>query len=434
MKTNEAPLDFLKSLGDIKNISASTGNILPNGDNLFINTHIHLPPNFSAFESVEQAVNLAAEQGIKILGVGNYYDFSVYRNFAQAALGKGIFPLFNTEIIALEKDLQEKGIRVNDPGNPGKYYVCGKGITKFFNQTDKAKRLLDIIRKNDSERMRLMTEKLAKHFADFGIETGLDDKAIIELIINRHKCSPESVVPQERHLALAFQQKFFKKVDLEKRKNKLSEILNTLIKSKPDDPIGIQNEIRSNLMKTGKPCYVPETFVSLAQAKELILELGGIPCYPVVADCTDPLCEYEATPEILIENLKHNNYSIVEFITVRNSPEVLKEYVIAIRDAGIAVLAGTEHNTLDMLTIEPVCSDGKAIPKDIIEIFTEGAMVVAAHQYLSANGKCGFVDENGLANPDYEDAEERIKAFKKIGEAVLHKYFSNNKAEILTNG
>jgi hypothetical protein len=27
--------------------------------------------------------------------------------------------------------LCEAGVRVNDPGNPGKTYLCGKGITRF---------------------------------------------------------------------------------------------------------------------------------------------------------------------------------------------------------------------------------------------------------------------------------------------------------------
>ena len=50
-----------------------------------VNAHIHLPPNFSAFESVEQAVNLAAEQGMAALGIGNYYDYEVYGDFAPGA-------------------------------------------------------------------------------------------------------------------------------------------------------------------------------------------------------------------------------------------------------------------------------------------------------------------------------------------------------------
>ncbi|HUU59012.1 MAG TPA: hypothetical protein VMZ50_05675, partial [Phycisphaerae bacterium] len=59
-----------------------------------VNSHIHLPPNFSAFESVEQVVELAADQGVGMLGVSNYYDFDVYGDFVTAARRRGIFPLF----------------------------------------------------------------------------------------------------------------------------------------------------------------------------------------------------------------------------------------------------------------------------------------------------------------------------------------------------
>jgi len=48
-----------------------------------VNAHIHLPPNFSAFESVEKAVNLAAEQGVGALGASNYYDYEVYGDFVH---------------------------------------------------------------------------------------------------------------------------------------------------------------------------------------------------------------------------------------------------------------------------------------------------------------------------------------------------------------
>jgi len=79
-----------------------------------------------------------------------------------------------------------------------------------------------------------------------------------------------------------------------------------------------------------------------------------------------------------------------------------------------------------MLAMEPACSGGKPIPQDLIEIFREGAMVAAAHQYLSANGKVGFVDENGNPNSDYNSSEDRINAFREIGEAVLGKYFNGD--------
>ena len=31
----------------------------------------------------------------------------------------------------MQADLRDAGIKVNDPGNPGKTYLCGKGITRF---------------------------------------------------------------------------------------------------------------------------------------------------------------------------------------------------------------------------------------------------------------------------------------------------------------
>jgi hypothetical protein len=36
----------------------------------------------------------------------------------RAGLKYKIFPLFNIEFMALQKDLQEQNIRVNDPANP----------------------------------------------------------------------------------------------------------------------------------------------------------------------------------------------------------------------------------------------------------------------------------------------------------------------------
>ena len=109
------------------------------------NTHIHLPPNFSAFESVQQAIDLAAKEDIGLLGVSNYYDYEVYGDFVERAQVKGIFPLFGLEIICMQDDLRTAGVKVNDPGNPGKTYVCGKGITRFGQMTDEAQRLLNEI-------------------------------------------------------------------------------------------------------------------------------------------------------------------------------------------------------------------------------------------------------------------------------------------------
>jgi hypothetical protein len=415
-KAKTQATDFLKELGSVNAVTTEASNIsLP--ESLTYNSHIHLPPNFSAFETVEQAVELAADQGVRVLGCGNYYDYSVYQRFTETARDKNVFPLFGTEIIALETDLQQKDIRINDPGNPGRHYICGKSISRFEDLSSRADELLSGIRNNDKLRMQEMAVKMAAVFSEHGIDTGLGDQAVIARVVKRHECSADTVTLQERHLAQAFQEVFFDKVSEDRRQQKLTDIFRVPSQSNPSDTVGIQNEIRSNLMKAGKICFVPETFVNLAQAKELIVELGGIPCYPVLADGSKKRCEYETPVEQLIETLKANHYTMVEFITIRNSPEVLVEYVSAIRQAGIAVVAGTEHNTLDLLPIKPACVGGEAVPEEIDSIFREGICVLAAHAFLKAHGEEGFVyGQEG-------DANQRIEDFSRIGAVVLKNYF-----------
>ncbi len=383
------------------------------------NAHIHLPPNFSAFESVSQAVGLAAEQGVRVLGASNYYDFDVYAEFAHQAGQNGIYPLFGLEIIALLDDLQKKGVKLNDPGNPGKLYLCGKGITEFAPMLAKASGLMNVIREKDSLRMRAVTKRMAEVFSEAGLETGLDELAVKEGIVRRHGCDLDAVYLQERHVAQAFQESLFSLIPEERRADALARLFGAPSKSAPDDAIGIQNEIRSHLMKAGKPAYVPETFVDFDHAYSLILALGGIPCYPTLADGASPVCAFEEPVKLLISRIVIRGIYCAEFIPIRNSPEVLTRYVTAMRRAGIVVTSGTEHNTLDLLPIAPTCLNGEPIPPEVEEIFWEGACVVAGHQVLCAKGEAGYVDSAGHLNPAYSKDEDRIRAFREIGEAAI---------------
>ena len=96
-----------------------------------VNAHIHLPPNFSAFDSVEQARDAGGRRADRRAGRQQLLRLQRYGEFVERARTAGIFPLFGLEIIAMQSDLRDAGIRVNDPGNPGKTYLCGKGITRF---------------------------------------------------------------------------------------------------------------------------------------------------------------------------------------------------------------------------------------------------------------------------------------------------------------
>jgi hypothetical protein len=394
-----------------------------------VNSHIHLPPNFSAFTTVQQAVDLARAQGVSVLGVSNYYDYSVYGDFVERAKQAGIFPLFGLEIISMIDDLRDSGVLINDPGNPGKTYICGKGITRFADgagpgaMTTEGQRLLSVIRANDAQRMREMTDKVEAIFVERGVATGVGEDEVIQMIVKRHGSPRESVYIQERHIAQAFQEALAAKVAGDERIEKLNTVLGAATKaSGPDDGVTIQGDIRSHLMKAGKPAFVGESFLSFAEARQLILEMGGIPCYPTLADGTSPRCGFEATPAELIAQLTERGVHAAEFIPIRNSPAVLSEYVLAMRKAGLVITGGTEHNTLDLIGIEPTCAGGEPVPDEVKDVFWEGACVVASHQHLTLNGETGYVDAEGHLNAAYSDDEARITALARLGAAVIGQY------------
>lgn len=391
------------------------------GSSLKQNSHVHLPPNFSAFESVSQAVGLASAQGIGALGASNYYDYDVYDEFTAATRAHHIHPLYGLEIIVLIPDLVQNKVLINDPGNPGKMYICGKGISAYKNMTTEARRLIGVIRHNDAERMRIMIDKLAKIFADGGLATGLNEEAVIQRVVRRHGCPRPTVTLQERHAAQAFQEILFDRVPVAGRTAALAQIFGAATTVNVESGPAVQNEIRSRLMKAGKPAFAAETFIGFDEAYRLILELGGIPCYPTLADGTKPFCGFEDPVEKLIGEIQSRNIHCAEFIPIRNQPEVLAHYVTAMREAGLVVTGGTEHNTLDLIPIEPTCVGGVPVPEEIKTIFREGACVAAAHQHLTARGECGYVDAAGRLNPAFATQEERIAALRNLGAALIQR-------------
>jgi hypothetical protein len=113
---------------------------------------------------------------------------------------------------------------------------------------------------------------------------------------------------------------------------------------------------------------------------------------------------------------------MAELIPERNDRAVVDAYVSAFRDAGIVVMAGTEHNTQQRIPIAPRCRDGLPPSGMARSLFWEGTCVVAAHQHERANGRPGFVDADGRPAAGFPDTESRIRWFWELG------------ANLITNG
>ena len=191
------------------------------------------------------------------------------------------------------------------------------------------------------------------------------------------------------------------------------------VKSALDNVAALENEIRGNLLKVGGPAFVPEdpkAFLSLEEVKEIIIDAGGIPCYPVLLDNPKGECtEYETDKEKLLKELVKNDVYSIELIPGRNDYHILKEFVSFFNQNGFVITFGTEHNTpqLDPITIG--CRGGVPLDDELKQINFEGASVVAAHQYLIANGEEGYLS-NGVAKI------ERKKEFIELGKAVIAKF------------
>lgn len=362
-----------------------------------VNTHVHFPPNFSAFATVADAVGTAASEGVAALGISNFYDQRVYGLFAEQAEAAGIVPLYGLEFITLDDELAAAGVRVNDPANPGRMYLCGKGISPFTRKSEVASRIAAEIRDGNDERADAMVAKLAEWFASCGLDTGLTARVVAQDVAAAAQVPVSWVSLQERHIAQAFQ-RALAGLPVDERSAVLERAYGGPSKVDIDDAVALQGELRSRLIKVGTPGFVAEVPLSFADAYRYVLEMDGIPTYPTLADGVNPVCPFEDPAERLAAQLVERGIHAAELIPIRNTRACVDAYVKAFTDAGIVVMAGTEHNTLDRIPIEVACVDGPV--SDVArQAFWEATCVVAAHQHEVAAGRPGYVDSSGARTP-----------------------------------
>ena len=354
------------------------------------NLHVHLPPNFGSIKSIDEAVSHAQEENISVLGASNYYDHTIYTAFARAAVNAGIAPVFGIEVLTMDEALQKAGTLTNDPKNPGKLYLCGKGLTSFDNIASESLPVWTQIREGDKQRIKEMIEKLNRIelLQQNGIQLQYD--AIAQTIAEEKKVAVETVFLQERHLAQALQQAVFEKIAESERETFLRQLYQIYGDVTIENLVKVQGELRTHLLKQGKVAYVDECFVSPEDAAQLIIGLGGYVSYPTLADGAPSISPFEGPPEVLVEHLLKRQIPAAEFIPTRNDLGTLTTYVKTLRAHGIVIGAGTEHNDATWLPLLPHCKQNTPLSDELVEIFWEGACVAVAHQYLCAKGQGGF--------------------------------------------
>ncbi len=380
------------------------------------NLHIHTPHSFSAFTDIHEAVALAREQGVFVLGINDFNTTEGYKSFTEECQEAGVFPAYCMETITLSVGDQESGKRWNDPGNPGRIYLCGKGLRYPARLSKYAQDTLLQIAQALEKRMKQMVDRMNSH-----LKNALPD---IQLSYDHILNTMTEGTVRERHIAKALQQAIAGAFPTAAEKAKVLKALYG-VETQIDvmDNVALQNELRANLLKAGKVAYVeekPETFLSLEDAKSLILDMGGIPCYTLLIDGTKgELTEAERDPESLCDEILRNGIYCAEFIPTRNDINLLKKYASVLKGKGIILTAGTEHNTPKMEPMTPMCSGGVELDETLKEMFWKGACVIAAHQYLTSMERVGYVDAQG------NRTDEQIAKLESIGEAVIAYYLAN---------
>jgi hypothetical protein len=378
-----------------------------------INGHIHTPHSFSAFAEIAQAFEMAKNEDVSVLGINDFYTTEGYDEFAELAAKNKVFPLFNIEFMALQEELQEKGIRVNDPSNPGRTYFSGKGLCQPAQMSHaSAEKIKNLIAESNRQTFE-MIDKLNTYFSDIGVTIQLDANEVQNRLAKG--------LFRERHIAQAIRIAVFDKEDTDLDR---AVLLNKIfggkeIKSAINDKAGLENEIRGNLLKAGGAAFVaedPKAFLSLDEVMELIIDAGGIPCYPVLLDFGNKnYTDYEGDKEKLLAELKSKNVYSIELIPARNNYNIFTEFVKFFHENDFVITFGTEHNTPKLDPVKVCGGGGIELDDEMKQINYEGAAVVAAHQYLITNEQEGYL-KNGVAK-----VEEKA-AFIELGKAVIAKF------------
>ncbi len=347
-----------------------------------VNAHLHTPWSFSAFDSVGQALDMAAAQNVKVVGINDFYSTDGYAEWTEGCHARKLFPLFNIEMISLDEQFQREGLRVNDPGNPGRTYLSGKGLANPPHIAEPYASRLAAVREESNAQVRAMCAKLNAVLGSVGAGFSLDIKEIEKTLTKGNI--------RERHIAKALRLAVYERAaDDAERKALLEKIFGgKALKSSAGDFAGVENEIRSNLLKAGGAAFVPEepkAFLPMEEVVAIIEAAGGIPTYPFFADdINSNFTDFEGDLPKAAAILKSRGIHNVEFITTRNSVEVLECYSQWLWNNGFTVTFGSEHNSPAMEPVELFARGGAELTPFLKEINYKGACIVAAHQEIYA--------------------------------------------------
>ena len=145
-----------------------------------VNAHMHTPYSFSAFNGVDQALDMACEEGVGVVGINDFYSLEGYGEWKEGCQKRHLCPIMGIEFISLNSEDQAAGLRVNDPNNPGRTYISGKGLAYPVILKGEEARLLADVRKESNAQVERMCKKLNAHLSAVNAGFNLDFSLIVQ--------------------------------------------------------------------------------------------------------------------------------------------------------------------------------------------------------------------------------------------------------------
>lgn len=411
-------MDFWNKISGIIEAAGDREYKLP--DDILINNHIHSPWSYSAFSSVDEIISQAVNEGLGVIGINDFNTIAGYKEWAELCLKSNIFPLFNIEMIGLDKADMEAGQKINDPANPGRTYISGKALAYPTSMSKSTSDTLHKIVELSNTQVKEMTLKVNI------LLSAIDSELVIDFEDMQSEITRDMV--RERHLAQYIRQKICSlyKNDIDRDKVFVELLGPEYSDLDGNNSVSVENLLRSLLLKAGGKAFVPEepdVFIDPAEIREIILDAGGIPTYPFLADFANgSYTDFEGDIEEAAISLIRKGFYSVEFIPGRNRFELFKAYAMILYEHGFIVTFGTEHNAPGYAPLEVRAGGNIKLDKDLQRINLEGTAILAAHQYKTWKEGEGYLSDTGT--PKIEEKEEYIKLGKKLIGSVVSSEFS----------
>ncbi|MBN2323147.1 MAG: hypothetical protein JXQ30_05380 [Spirochaetes bacterium] len=368
-----------------------------------INLHVHTNESYSVFRSPTEAVWYAFTNGVGYFGINDHYTIAGHAEFGKACRIAGIRAVFSIEAIAMDHEAAADGRRYNDPNNPGRCYLIGKGVTRDLVTGERYDTILSRMKNAIQRRNRKIIELLNRHAAGKGYPVDLCYEDVSAL-------TPRGNAT-ERHVVQAYCEKLDslaggKRNRLDIYRGAVGEAVSEATLS---DPADLLNTVRAELVKAGKPCYVeedPEAFASMEDLIGIYKEYGAVPTYPFMGH---PVTEEEKDLDRLFRKVTGYRMYAFDLVEFRTSLETASTIISYAENKGFPVFVGTEHNTK---RLDPMVGE---IARDPLlrGYLKKSANFVLGHQILTRVLDYGYLTESGT--PRIGNLKEGFDLYSSVG-------------------